>query len=62
MQFCKVLSYKQRVFKIIYNKLFSLCRNTLTLSFELHTIIKRPKTRMCLKHITPLNKDNGNQK
>ena len=61
MQFCKVISYKLRVFKIIYNTL-PFCRNTLSVPFRLHTLIKRPKTGVYLKHITPISKDNGKQK
>ena len=59
MQFCKFISYKLTAFKIIYNYInVCLCRNTLTVPFRLLTLMEMPRTRVHLKHITPIRKDN----
>ena len=62
MQFCEVINYKLRVFKIIYNISISLFRNTLATPFGLHTLIKRSKPEVCLRPPTSVNKINDKQK
>ena len=63
MQFCKVISYKLKVFKIVYYILpFLFCRDIITVLLELHTLIKMPKSGVCLKHISPVSNNNGKQK
>ena len=37
----------------------SLCRNTVTVLFGLHTLIKTPKIGVYFKHITFVSKENG---
>ena len=51
MQFCKVLSYKLRVFNIIYNILPFLCIETplQQVPFGLYNRIRRPKNYSALE-------------
>ena len=59
MQFCKFISYKLTAFNIIYNYIaVCLCRNTLKVPFRLVTLMKMPGTRVHLKPIIPILKDN----
>ena len=57
MQLCKVISCKVRILKLICNMLPFLCVE-IPLHFGLHALLKRPKFEMCLKHITPVWKEN----
>ena len=59
MQFCKAISYKLRVFKMIYNIFQFLCvRIPLQYHFDCIPSLKGPK----LEYITPAGKHNDKQK